>query len=677
MSVFASWLAEQLDAPKILSVTGPGGIGKTTLLRGFVRHAEERGRHAMLVDGRVVDPSPKGLATALGARSYEEAIASLSNAAQLLLLDSFEDLRPLTHFLLEEFFPALASDVPVVIASREDVTMGWRPWRELVRVLPVGGLSRGAARELLSRRGVADPAEVERVVPVTKGHPLLLSMAADILVQGGARPLSEVPEWPLAVHNLVEDLLGYVDEPGLRHLLEAASLLRQFDESTLAEMSPGEDITGAFSRLCSLSIVRPGDRGLMLHDEVRSMIREDLRWRHPERYQELRRRALHRYRRLRQHAGNTEDATWEFTEAMYLSEDPFVHFGIFNSENPSELWTEPVRVTDRQRLLDMQGAFTRGLSGRSERPTPEELDPELLERLVDLPEARIRVAWSVTGDAVGYGIALPIVPRVLDALPSEGAIARLAARALELAPDGDLGLTEGAGDTWFLGTTVSVPDENPAVTNALAQEILRIFAEPGMFLACTGDPAYKSVLGACGFERLAFELPEGAFPDLDGFVLDTRVIGPEALLDYITMGRPLPRVPSWGSLAPEIEAALENWDDAVRLAASPLADLARVLLRSPEMDRASAIRELVTQTLRSARESSPDDDLAFRALELGYLEGPAKLEVAARRLSVSRPTFYRMRKKAIRTIVNHLVASARSGGSADPPLPVPERLQPG
>lgn len=668
MAAFSSWLAESVNGPKILSVTGPGGVGKSTLLRAFVRELGISGRSSMFLDGRVVDPSPEGLAAALGTRSKNEAIDLLTTTQSVLILDAFEDLRPLTHFLLQEFFPALASDVPVVIASRGDVTAPWRPWREFVRILPVGGLTVVHAKSLLSRRGLSKPKEIEHIVSVTKGHPLSLSVAADIVLQGGVmHMLPDVPEWHMAVRALVEDLLRDVDDPGLRTLLEGAAILRQFDESTLAYISPGEDISGAFARLCTLSIVRPGPHGLMLHDDVRGVIRDDLRWRKPERFQTLRRLALEYYRRLGRRPVSHKEAVWILTEATYLSEDPLIHLGMFSSDDPSELWTEPARPADHERLLDMQASFVKELPERRERPTPEELDPGLMERLLKLPEARIQMAWSRTGEATGYGIALPILPAVLDLLPSEGAIARLARRALESGSADDLRRDCISTDAWFLGTVVTEAELMEATTSVLSREIVRLFAEPRIFLACTAEPLYMSVLQAIGFQRLAFVPPAGAIPGLTGFVLDLRLIGAEVFLERLATGSPLPQVPPLSTLETELGAALEHWGDQGWLATSSLSELACVLLGVPDEDKAEAVHRLVAEALRLAREAAPDDEQVFRAVELGYLEGSPKLEIAARRMAVSRPTFYRMRKKALRAMVEQLVASARVGRIGDRP----------
>lgn len=669
---FISWLTGTADAPRILSVVGPGGIGKTTLVQAFARRAEAVGRAVTLVDGRVTAATPAGLAAALGASSTGAAVEALNSGCALLVLDSFEDLRPLTHFLLEDFLPSLTSDVAVVIASREDVTAAWRPWREFVRVITVGGLRPAEARELLLKRGLSEPGDIDRIMAATGGYPLALAMAADVALRTGAPLLPSLPEWRMAVRSLVEDMLRY-DDPGLRPLLEAAAILRQFDEPTLAEMSPGDDVSRAFARLCSLSVVRPGPRGLMLHDEVRRTLREDLRWRNPQRYDALRLRAVEHYRRRLAEVG-TEEAGWVLTEVTYLSEDPFVHLTMFGNDDPSELWAEPVRPADRERILAMQASLASRLPNGRERPTPEELDPHLMETLLAVPEARIRIAWSHTHGAVGYGLALPIIPAVLDVLPPDGAIRRLARAALGTSEGGarpgcaGQGAAPrcgaGPGNAWFLGTIVSVPEHPDLALGVLTREITRLFGERPLLMACSADPVYLSALGSFGFSAVPFQPPAGAFPGLTGKVLDLRLLGSEGYLEAIAKGESVPRVPPADDLESAVEAALEHWAEDRWLAGSPLADLARALLKAPDESPAESVRRLISIAMATAHAQSPAETDNLRAIELAYLQGTPKLEVAARHLGVSRPTFYRMRKRGMHALTQAVMGTR---GGASPP----------
>jgi predicted DNA-binding protein (UPF0251 family) len=60
------------------------------------------------------------------------------------------------------------------------------------------------------------------------------------------------------------------------------------------------------------------------------------------------------------------------------------------------------------------------------------------------------------------------------------------------------------------------------------------------------------------------------------------------------------------------------------------------------------VRALIREALERARAGASDDrELAFRALELAYLEHSVSHERVAERLSVSRSTFYRLLKRGV------------------------------
>src|SRR3712207_169479 len=56
LEVFSEWL--DAETPQILSVSGPGGSGKTTLIAAFARLARERGRDVKLIEGGSGDFRP-------------------------------------------------------------------------------------------------------------------------------------------------------------------------------------------------------------------------------------------------------------------------------------------------------------------------------------------------------------------------------------------------------------------------------------------------------------------------------------------------------------------------------------------------------------------------------------------------------------------------------------------
>jgi hypothetical protein len=65
LEVFRSALLTAASPFAVLQIYGPGGIGKTSLLREYARVATACGRPPVYLDGRNIDPSPPGFLLAL------------------------------------------------------------------------------------------------------------------------------------------------------------------------------------------------------------------------------------------------------------------------------------------------------------------------------------------------------------------------------------------------------------------------------------------------------------------------------------------------------------------------------------------------------------------------------------------------------------------------------------
>ena len=135
-------------------------------------------------------------------------------------------------------------------------------------------------------------------------------------------------------------------------LLDAACVVRQFDEAMLHAVTGRALEPATFTRVCDLSFVRPAEHGLMLHDDVRRIMRDDLRWRDRARYDELRLRALAYYRE-RVRRGRPDELVWLVGERFYLWEDTFAQTVMYSDDEPGRVWVETARPDDRADLIDI------------------------------------------------------------------------------------------------------------------------------------------------------------------------------------------------------------------------------------------------------------------------------------------------------------------------------------
>src|SRR6185312_9715410 len=93
----------------------------------------------------------------------------------------------------------------------------------------------------------------------------------------------------------LEQLVQKVPGPAHRAALETCALVRLTTESLLAEVLGVDDAHELFEWLRGLSFIESGPLGIFPHDLVRDALGVDLRWRNPEWFGELHRRARHYY----------------------------------------------------------------------------------------------------------------------------------------------------------------------------------------------------------------------------------------------------------------------------------------------------------------------------------------------------------------------------------------------
>ena len=282
----------------VLWFAGPGGIGKTTLLEAIAKEAEEAGGSSIVrLDGRHLPSSPRValdvVREALGTPHGDEAIAA-PEGRLLLLFDAYERLGALDDWVRTWLLPRLPATALTVVACRELPGPAWRAdpaWRELLRVVSLRNLAPEQSRSYLRACGV-DEAVHDHLVEVTHGHPLGLSLLADVVVRGGeatADPLA-----PDLVGTLVRRFVDVVPTGPRRAALEVCALARVTTEALLRDTLALDDAQELFAWLRDLSFVESGPDGLLPHDLARDVLDADLRWRDPDGYKDL-------FRRVRGH----------------------------------------------------------------------------------------------------------------------------------------------------------------------------------------------------------------------------------------------------------------------------------------------------------------------------------------------------------------------------------------
>ncbi|MGW2214688.1 ATP-binding protein [Nonomuraea sp. NPDC001684] len=249
-------------ARSVLYVHGPGGIGKSALLRRFADEAETAGRPVSMLDERLMDP----------AACQDDAV---------LLFDGFDRVQNLEGWLRERFLPRVPAGALAVIAGRNPPDVRWQAdpaWAGSLEVLPLRDLRAADAHTLLDAAGV--PAEVrEPLLAFAGGHPLALLLGAAVAAKDGRRWR---PDQDL-VAELLDQLVGELPSAAHRRALEICAHAYTTTEDLLRAAFP-EDAGTLFRWLRRLPFVESSGLGLFPHGVVRRLLEADLRWRDPEAY---------------------------------------------------------------------------------------------------------------------------------------------------------------------------------------------------------------------------------------------------------------------------------------------------------------------------------------------------------------------------------------------------------
>lgn len=412
----------------VLHVNGDGGVGKTTLLEEYGRIADEAGRAVVRLDGRDLAPSVPAFLAALShaidaGRVDVAGVLERWPARAVLIVDTYERLESIDEWLRQTFLPQLPAQTLVVIAGRNDPSPAWRTgaaWAPLTRIDGLGNLSAEDGRLCLAKRGV--PAEHhDEAMAFTRGHPLALSLIADMLTRADPFAPSRLDSEPAIVRLLLETFVQKIPSREHRLALHACATARVTTEATVAAALERSDAGEIFDWLARLPFVEHGPYGLFPHDLARDVVYMDFRWRDPDAAYRVTERVLgHLHERLDRTQGLDQQRVWFdilFVQRYNANLRPFFDWAGFGTA-----YAAAPRVDEHAAMIEMV-----------ERHEGPESASIARYWSTHQPEA-FRAIRSVGGDLIGFLANLTLETVTAEDAAADPAIAQAIRYATRHAP---------------------------------------------------------------------------------------------------------------------------------------------------------------------------------------------------------------------------------------------------
>jgi hypothetical protein len=649
-----------LESPEppflLLHIHGPPGIGKTRLLDVYAGLAADAGASVVRLDGRDLLPSPSAVLQALGdvleVPEGEGAIAGPSGGGRLVvLLDTYERLGPLDDWVRSRLLPRLPATALTVVAGRMPPGSAWRAdpaWRELLRVVSLRNLSPEESRRYLHACGV-DPARHDQLVELAHGHPLGLSLLADVVARGGEAATD--PLTPDLVGTLLRQFVEVVPDGRHRRALEVCALARVTTEALLREALGLEDAHEPFVWLRELSFVESGPEGVFPHDLARDALEADLRWRDPDGYRRL-------VRGIRGHINGGLRTSRDHEQQHAIADAKFLFRRLPGVLSPvdwdawGQQYPEPARPGDREPILDLVLAWE------------GEASAAIAERWWERQPEGFFVVRDQDGTVGGF----------------------LALLDLTRASAEDIAADPGAQAAWDYAQRQAPSRPGETVTQSRFVVDREAYQGPSATLNATPILTFQRYLGtpklAWDFLTLAeperwdayfaaADLPRAAGADfwVGGrryglFAHDFRQVPVDALLELVTE-RALAQdlTPSPPTVQPPLLVLSQpEFDDSVRqalrdlrspdlLSRNPLLRTRLVRDRAGDEEPGAATLEALVGAAVEALREHPRDDKLWRAVERTYVRPAATQERAAAALELPFSTYRRHLTQGVDRVV--------------------------
>jgi energy-coupling factor transporter ATP-binding protein EcfA2 len=359
LEFFDQLLNQQQPSVHLLYIYGPGGQGKTTLLKQFADLCKESSTPFIQLDCRYIESNPGSFKQTFQAASPFPKSKDMLEAIDqhegnvVLLIDTYEKLKPLDDWLRMDFLPELPGNIITVISGRSSLSTNWKTdpgWQGITKIFSIKELDKEESKQLLNRRNI--PAEqVSRIVDYTHGNPLALSIVADMFDQRKESHFDPLDS-PDIMKTLLEQFVHEVPSPAHKAALELCSLVYVTTEKLIEEVLGAQLANELFDWLTTLTIIEKGPAGIYPHDMARDAIAAEMHWRNPEWYRHLHLKAQQYYSsRVMKHSGERQRELIFNLIFLHRMNPAVKHF--FEFQESGNCWQDKMKEEDRRHLTAM------------------------------------------------------------------------------------------------------------------------------------------------------------------------------------------------------------------------------------------------------------------------------------------------------------------------------------
>ncbi|GAA0499098.1 hypothetical protein GCM10008986_27790 [Salinibacillus aidingensis] len=618
---------------KMIYIHGIAGIGKTLLVRMLQYRLSLEELPFFTLDCRGLKAIPD-----LFTQSLEDILNNHSqsfpgftqrqNKPFLLFIDHYDEENLIAEWIQEHVITEIPDDVKIILAGRNSLRGEWLAspaWQQSIQTIELKKLSFQEVKEYVKRRGFHQTSTIYKLWHFTKGHPLALSLFTAALVRDKSAELNFREQFEV-IEYLVQAFLKEVErDPEFRYLLEISTILHSFNEEGLSYINNKEVSSLQFDRLVTLSFVRQGKNGWFLDPFIRQVMNEYFKHRHPQRFEEISKRAAAYYRQKIFSSSGRKNLEYYISEFIYHLGDDLIGTSLFDLAEGSNYRLE---TGSRHNFLEIAEYFE-GRQGHAPNYEVDYYHPgtdqnhqfrvssehnQRENELIDVQTLKqlgydvFKMLKDEKGKTVGISIVIPIHRKTIPTLKNMP-VTRSYFNRLSVGELSELKVAEDEVAGWFIRMIDVHNPEDPVKRSYLLYRLMPLLLSGGRIIASTPLKMYQEMLQRLGFQQVkgATHFDYGPNVPSPTFILDVR--GPRLVsyLDELASSlarqtnlnlpkKSLPFSPREFEVAELIVEGLTNGEIANRLSVSQITvkkHVSQLLKKMEVKNRAQLIRRLL------------------------------------------------------------------------------------